>query len=95
VWDFIVWLTEPWLKCLFPAPDGRHRAVCSPTAVNPVDPPTLVLPRGGDELVRPYVLSAEERRARALRRESWRALCLASYGVDAGTSPVHGAEVSR
>jgi hypothetical protein len=88
----------PLLRLLFPA-SGRHRAGRSPAALAQVDPPTLVLPRGGDELARPYMLTAEEWRERRertrVRRERRRALWLASYGIDVGSSRIHGVEVAR
>jgi hypothetical protein len=87
----VVWL----LRQLLPA-SGRHRAGRVPEVVAEVDPPTLVLPRGADELARPYMLSAEERRERSMvRRERRRALWLATYGIDVGPSRIHGVEVTR
>ncbi|MGP4112525.1 hypothetical protein ACTWP5_16640 [Streptomyces sp. 4N509B] len=58
-----------------------------------------MLPRGGDELVRPYMLTAEERQQRRARttvqRGRRRALWLASHGVDVGPRKIHGVEVAR
>lgn len=47
---------EPLLRLMFPPP-GRHRAGGVPAVVGEVDAPTLLLPRGVDELVRPYMLA--------------------------------------
>jgi hypothetical protein len=66
--------------------------------VDHVDPPTLLLPRGEDELVRPFMWADEERRERRKRRmrlKRRRALWLASYGIDVGPSRIHGVEVAR
>ncbi|MFF4601982.1 hypothetical protein ACFY12_04375 [Streptomyces sp. NPDC001339] len=53
--------------------------------------------RGEDiYLIRPYVLTPEERqerRARRERRERRRVLWLASQGIDAGPRWIHGMEV--
>jgi hypothetical protein len=56
VLHFIERFFEPLLRLLLPPP-GRHRAGGAPAVVGEVDPPTLVLPRGVDELVRPYMLA--------------------------------------
>ncbi|UED85199.1 hypothetical protein [Streptomyces profundus] len=50
-----------------PPPRGRHRAGRAPGVVVRVDPQTLVLPRGDDELIPTYMLTAEERRRRRER----------------------------
>jgi hypothetical protein len=96
VLDCVAWFLAPLLRWLFPAL-GRHRAGQTPEVVVPVDPPTLVLPRGADELARPYMLTAEEwqeRRKPMVQRERRRALWLASHGIDVGPSRIHGMEVA-
>ncbi len=97
----IAWILMPLLRRLLPAP-GRHRADPVPPEVCGEDEPTMVLPRQPgwsiDDLVRPYVLSAAERRSRRERteqRERRRALWLASYGIDVGPSRIHGVEVAQ
>ncbi|UQA95308.1 hypothetical protein [Streptomyces halobius] len=58
----------------------------------PVGRPGLL--RGEDTaLVRPYVLTPEERKQRRLRRRRRRALWLAVHGVEAGPRWIHGVEV--
>ncbi|TJZ56123.1 hypothetical protein FCH28_10290 [Streptomyces piniterrae] len=50
--------------------------------------------RGEDTaLIRPYVVTPEERQERRLQRGRRRALWLAAYGVDAGPRWIHGVEV--
>ncbi|MEV0370771.1 hypothetical protein AB0I10_13220 [Streptomyces sp. NPDC050636] len=69
------------------------------------DAPTLALPRvtvrhsgllrGEDTaLIRPYLLTPEERQERRAQRERRRALILATYGIDAGRRLIHGVEVT-
>ncbi|MFF0625527.1 hypothetical protein [Streptomyces sp. NPDC004296] len=99
-------LLTPLLRLLLPAP-GRHRAPGSPTATAPREvapqavaplraparPPVLL--RGEDvPLVRPYVLTEADRRARRLQRGRRRALWLAVHGVDVGPRRIHGMEVA-
>ncbi|MEV0368331.1 hypothetical protein AB0I10_00600 [Streptomyces sp. NPDC050636] len=51
--------------------------------------------RGEDTaLIRPYVLTPEERRERRLQRGRRRSLWLAAYGYDAGPRWIHGVEVA-
>ncbi|WP_307675772.1 hypothetical protein [Streptomyces sp. V4I2] len=45
-------------------------------------------------LVRPYLLTAEERHERRLQRQRRRALWLAVHGIDVGPRHIHGMEVS-
>ncbi|WP_407287098.1 hypothetical protein [Streptomyces sp. BP-8] len=104
----IVRIFEPLLRLLFPAPD-RHRAAEECVSVRhgeastntlrrvPVRGPELL--RGEDTaLLRPYVLTPEERRERRLERASQcgrrRALWLAVSGMDAGSRWIHGVEVA-
>jgi hypothetical protein len=85
------------LRLLFPAP-GRHRAGHPPPVADQVDPPTLLLPRGEDELVRPFMWADEERRERRKRRMQLKrrqTLRLASHGIDVGPSRIPGVEVAR
>lgn len=50
--------------------------------------------RGEDSyLIRPYVLTPEERRERRTQRGRRRALWLAVHGYDAGPRWIHGVEV--
>ncbi|SFD21325.1 hypothetical protein [Streptomyces aidingensis] len=99
-------LITPLLHLLFP-PTGRRRARACPSPTGE-DAPTMPLPRAvrpaprllatlADEmpLVRPYVLSAEERRERRLQRERRRSLWLAAHGIDSGPRLIHGVEVAR
>ncbi|MGW2634269.1 hypothetical protein ACWC2K_33825 [Streptomyces chattanoogensis] len=102
----IVRLSEALLLRLLPA-HGRHRPADAPPAVPQVDAPTLVLPRvrrmrpdlmplrGEDSpLVRPYVLTTQERQERWLQRGRRRALWFAVHGIDAGPRWIHGVEVT-
>ncbi|WP_411120732.1 hypothetical protein [Streptomyces sp. x-19] len=51
--------------------------------------------RGEDvALVRPYVLTPEERRERRAQRERRRTLWLAVHGIDMGPRWIHGVEVA-
>lgn len=93
---------ESLLRLLLPA-RGSHRA--APPAVGREDAPALTLPRvplqrpglplrGEDSpLIRPYVLTPEERQERRLQRGRRRALWLAVHGIDAGPRWIHGVEV--
>ncbi len=55
----------------------------------------LGLWRGEDvALIRPYVLTPEERRERRLQRGRRRTLWLAVQGIDAGPRWIHGVEVA-
>lgn len=83
------------------APRGRHRLgqripAPEPRPTPPPTPPRCVAPfsfdapidASGTVLVRPYVLTREQRRRR-------RALWLATHGVDVGPRRIHGREVAR
>ncbi|MFI0217799.1 hypothetical protein [Streptomyces lydicus] len=98
------WIFELLLRVLLPA-RGRHRSDGAVPAVGRTDPPTLVLertsvrlqglPREEDvHLVRPYVLTAEERQRRRSQRGRRRALWLAVHGYDSGPRWIHGVEVT-
>lgn len=91
---FIARIFEPLLQLLLPA-RGCHRSASAPAAAWCADTPTLALPRvavgqpgllrGEDvALIRPYVVTSEERQERRLQRGRRRALWLAMHGVDAG-----------
>ncbi|MFF4952663.1 hypothetical protein [Streptomyces chattanoogensis] len=99
----IAWIFEALLRALLPA-RGCHRAGRTRPAATCADAPTLTRPRvpvqrqgpllGGDvALIRPYVLTPEERQERRLQRGRRRTLWLAAYGVDAGPRWIHGVEV--
>ncbi|MGW2630703.1 hypothetical protein ACWC2K_15410 [Streptomyces chattanoogensis] len=91
------------LQLMFPA-RGRHRSAGAHSAVQREDAPRLVPPRapvrqpvllrGEDSyLIRPYVLTPEERQERRAQRGRRRALWLAVHGYDAGPRWIHGVEV--
>ncbi|MEU7433270.1 hypothetical protein AB0B07_20940 [Streptomyces sioyaensis] len=95
---------ESLLRLLLPA-RGRHRPSGSLPAVRSEESPTLTLARGlcecagllrGEDaaLIRPYVLTPEERQK---RRSEWgrRTLFFASSGIDAGPRWIHGPEATR
>ncbi|MCK7624093.1 hypothetical protein MUU72_13455 [Streptomyces sp. RS10V-4] len=64
-----------------------------PPARTPARPPVLL--RDEDPaFVRPYVLTADERRVRRAQRGRRRALWLAVHGVDVGPRRIHGVEVA-
>ncbi|MEV0370501.1 hypothetical protein AB0I10_11825 [Streptomyces sp. NPDC050636] len=97
------WIFELLLRLLLPA-RGRHRSVGALPAGRCEDAPTPALPRvtagqlgllrGEDvALIRPYVLTPEERQERRLQRGRRRALWLAVHGYDAGPRWIHGVEV--
>lgn len=72
----------------------RHVAAGDVPAVWPRRPAPPVLLSGEDPwLIRPYVLTPEERQARRTRRHRRRTLWLAVHGIDAGPRHIHGAEV--
>ncbi|MGD3112321.1 hypothetical protein [Streptomyces sp. YGL11-2] len=91
---------ESLLCRLLPA-RGRHRSADAPPTPER-DTPTLTIPRvparlelsvlrGEDvPLIRPYVLTPQERRLQRGRR---RALWFAVYDIDAGPRRIHGVEV--
>ncbi|MEU5193189.1 hypothetical protein AB0G86_03875 [Streptomyces scabiei] len=104
----IALLVEPLLRLLWP-PSGRHRhrnrhragGVARPTPV----PAALVAPsrrpsphealiRGEDSpLVRPYLLTHEQREHAKRQRARRRTLWLAVHGIDVGPRHIHGVDV--
>lgn len=97
-------LLVPLLRLTFPA-RGCHRSTGALQATRREETPTPALPRvpvgrpgllrGEDSaLVRPYVLTPEERQERRLQRGRRRALWLAAHGIDAGPRWIHGVEVA-
>ncbi|MFJ9853399.1 hypothetical protein [Streptomyces sp. NPDC101150] len=90
------------LRLLLPA-RGCHRAAAVPPVstametsplLSPDAKPRAVLLRGEDSyLIRPYVLTSEERRERRAQRGRRKALWLAVHGYDAGPRWIHGVEV--
>ncbi|GAA2269781.1 hypothetical protein GCM10010145_00110 [Streptomyces ruber] len=90
------------LRALLPA-QGRHRADAvpapSPACSPPVHPQATrdAQPQEWDTpLVRPYLLTPDERRERKLQRRRRQALWPAAHGIDVGPRPrhIHGMEVS-
>jgi len=93
------------VRALLPA-RGRHRAFGARPPVRerllaPVpdaagaDRPLDAWPFEPDTpLVRPYLLTPEERHERRLQRQRRRALWLAVHGIDVGPRHIHGLEVS-
>ncbi|MFF1732451.1 hypothetical protein [Streptomyces sp. NPDC058247] len=93
-------LVEPLLRLLLPA-HGRHRpATALPQRRTPVahsrelpfisryfDHP---IPGEATHLVRPYLLTPDER----LRRQRRRSLWLATYGIGVGPRSIHGVDVA-
>ncbi|MFJ8505936.1 hypothetical protein [Streptomyces avermitilis] len=93
-------------RALLPA-RGRHRAVplrlrgrdhlSTPATASPLRPRRPLDVQQPFELdtplVRPYLLTSEERRERRLRRQRRHALWLAVHGVDVGPRRIHGVEV--
>ena len=92
------------VRALLPA-RGRHRALGARPPVRerlsaPVrntagpDRPLDAWPFEPDaHLVRPYLLTPEERHERRLQRQRRRALWLAVHGIDVGPRHIHGLEV--
>ncbi|MFM9558133.1 hypothetical protein [Streptomyces caniscabiei] len=92
-----------WLLSLcLPTPPGRHRAV-NPTARHRLSREVPVIPTAttftdvaelidgsASPLVRPYLLTPDERHR---QRERRRALYLASLGIDTGPDHIHGIRV--
>ncbi|WP_106980866.1 hypothetical protein [Streptomyces fulvoviolaceus] len=84
------------VRALLPA-RGRHRATLpQPLAQKHLLPPAPdAQPFERDTvLVRPYLLTLEERHERKLQRQRRRALWLAVHGIDVGPRRIHGMEVS-
>jgi hypothetical protein len=80
------------LRLCTPRPRGRHRAGTLPTLEFTPPPPRFTerLDGGTSPLVRPYVLTPDERRR---QRERRRALYLATLGIDSGPHHIHGIRV--
>ncbi|MFI1205107.1 hypothetical protein ACH4VR_37755 [Streptomyces sp. NPDC020883] len=103
------WIFETLLRLLLPA-RGRHRSAGSlPVSGSSADESTFTRPLvpvqrqpkllhdADDSLIRPYVLTLEERRRRRerrLQRSRRRTLWLAAHGIDAGPRWIHGVEVA-
>lgn len=85
---FLAWV----LSTCMPQPHGRHRAGTLPALRIAPPPPrfTELLDGGTSHLVRPYVLTPDERRR---QRERRRALYLATLGIDIGPDHIHGIPV--
>ncbi|GAU67456.1 hypothetical protein SSP35_05_00230 [Streptomyces sp. NBRC 110611] len=94
------WIFELLLRVLLPA-RGRHRSTGALPAARRAAAPMLAPPRvpvrqpgllrGEDVyLIRPYVLTPEERRERRAQRQRRQVLWLAVHGVDAGPRRIHG-----
>ncbi|MGW1745450.1 hypothetical protein ACWCRD_07515 [Streptomyces sp. NPDC002092] len=99
---FIELLLLAIVRALLPA-RGRHRAAPAaqlppteqPLAAPGTHRPLDVWPFEPDaHLVRPYLLTPDERHERRLQRRRRRALWLAAYGIDVGPRRIHGVEVS-
>ncbi|MXM68492.1 hypothetical protein GR925_35055 [Streptomyces sp. HUCO-GS316] len=106
---FIESLLLALVRALLPA-RGRHRAVPVPpqppvtallaaAPVSPVRRPGRPLDdvrpfEHNTPLVRPYLLTPDERHERKQKRRRRRALWLAAYGIDVGPRHIHGMEVS-
>ncbi|MGY0061430.1 hypothetical protein ACWY4P_33650 [Streptomyces sp. LZ34] len=102
----IAWIFEGLLRLLLP-PSGRHRAAShqhTPTMPRPARlphvpaQPTLSGPPDGysSTMIRPYLVTHEQREARAarrLRRQRRRTLWLAVHGIDIGPRVIHGVRV--
>jgi len=73
-------------------PQGCRRAETAPTLRFTPPPPrfTECLDGGATMLVRPHVLTPDERRS---KRERRRALYLATFGLDSGPHYIHGIRV--
>ncbi|MFC4464972.1 hypothetical protein ACFPH6_10525 [Streptomyces xiangluensis] len=81
------------LSICTPRPRGRHRlGTTPPLRYIPAPPPrfTELLDGSASRLVRPYVLDPAEHRR---QRERRRALYLATLGIDAGPTHIHGIRV--
>ncbi|WP_030673413.1 hypothetical protein [Streptomyces cellulosae] len=89
------------IRTLLPA-RGRHRAaparphIQERTLAPATTAPAHAHPFEADAqpLVRPYLLTPEERHERTLQRQRRRALWLAVHGIDVGPRHIHGMEVS-
>lgn len=106
VLHLIARLVEPLLRLLWP-PSGRHRnrhraeggARPIPVPAAPVVPrrrpsPHEAILRGEDSpLVRPYLLTHEQREHAKQQRARRRTLWLAVHGIDVGPRRIHGVDV--
>ncbi|MDH6628415.1 hypothetical protein M2271_006248 [Streptomyces sp. LBL] len=89
------------IRALLPA-RGRHRAaatqrrVLGPMVMPARDPGAQAdhFEPDAQPLVRPNLLTREERHERTLQRHRRRALWLAVHGIDVGPRHIHGMEVS-
>ncbi|GAA2242735.1 hypothetical protein GCM10010145_06330 [Streptomyces ruber] len=95
--DLTVRLLAWVLNICMPSPRGRHRAATAVPAPVPapriLPPPCRFTERLDGEarrLIRPYVLTPDERRR---QRERRRALCLATVGIGTGPRRIHGVRV--
>ncbi|MGW0824230.1 hypothetical protein [Streptomyces sp. NPDC002845] len=82
------------LNLCTPSPRGRHRAGTVPLPRLTPPPPRFTerIDGGTSALVRPYVLSPDEREHRRQRARR-RALYLATLGIDTGPTHIHGLRV--
>ncbi|MGW2718963.1 hypothetical protein [Streptomyces sp. NPDC001492] len=95
-------LIEPLLWLLWPA-SGQHRRrdrVGAPVPAAPAEPASHrpsrhEIPLRGEDsrLIRPYLLTHEQRERAKEQRARRRALCLAVHGVDVGPRRIHGVDV--
>ncbi|WP_338896336.1 hypothetical protein WBG99_12085 [Streptomyces sp. TG1A-60] len=87
---FLAWM----LSLCTPDPRGRHRLGAeTPAPISVAPPPPLVtdlIDGSASPLVRPYLLTPDERRH---QRERRRALYLATLGIDTGPDHIHGIRV--
>ncbi|MFJ8107579.1 hypothetical protein [Streptomyces sp. NPDC096132] len=98
---FIEWLLLALVRALLPT-RGRHRTAPAQPAVSneplnthPHRPHSAACHFEYDTpLVRPYLLTPDERHERNLQRQRRRALWPAAHGIDVGPRRIHGVEVS-
>ncbi|MET7701841.1 hypothetical protein [Streptomyces sp. NPDC005485] len=90
--DLTVRLLARMLSICTPRPRGRHRVGAVPALRFTPPPPrfTELLDGTASALVRPYLLTPDERRHQRDRR---RALYLATLGIDVGPDHIHGIPV--
>ncbi|MCX5524984.1 hypothetical protein OG342_19270 [Streptomyces bobili] len=90
------------IRALLPA-GGRHRAAPTPShfqeptlarTARRAEQADLFESADAQPLVRPYLLTPEERHERRLQGQRRRALWLAVHGIDVGPRRIHGMEVS-
>ncbi|MGW0943703.1 hypothetical protein ACWD4O_14305 [Streptomyces sp. NPDC002623] len=94
---FAEWLLLVLVRTLLPA-SGCHRATPPQLAVD--DEPLTARPHSAacpfvydTPLVRPYLLTPDERHERKLQRQRRRALWLTAHGIEVGPRRIHGVEV--